>query len=244
MDRMLESRLRGRLRAVAWHRWLPKHHGSKLCQFSLWKLERNLSKTDKKTPEKVQFVFLKCVRQPSRYIWYAFDSIMIKHQTGSRSEKRERHGTGLVPSFSPRHRRRGRCKKMVAKDLWEKYCHWIYIIVVYSPTVVETLSKCTKVDVCKCSTDEGTIDLSSLAGTGSNVPRYSFHPCIVVYFSFNCRRTFYSLLCNWSWVSRPMEGFTVRLQPPFWKYWGGSGAKRAEFAYKFGANFWKTGFLQ
>ncbi|KAL9966513.1 hypothetical protein ACROYT_G024599 [Oculina patagonica] len=61
---------------------------------------------------------------------------------------------------------------MVAKHLRENYCYWIYIIVVYTPTVVQTLSKCTKVDVCKCSTDEGTIDLTSLAATGSDVPRF------------------------------------------------------------------------
>lgn len=39
---------------------------------------------------------------------------------------------------------------------------------------MQTLSKCSKVDVCKCSTDEGTIDLWSLDGTGSNIPRFDY----------------------------------------------------------------------
>ena len=45
--------------------------------------------------------------------------------------------------------------------------------------MVQTLSKCSKVDVCKCSTDEGTIDLWSLAGTASNTPRYDYDPFLL-----------------------------------------------------------------
>ena len=108
---------------------------------------------------------------------FAFDPFDYTDQTGSCSEKRERLGTRLVPSFSPRNRPRSfLCKKMFHKLMWEKYCHWICIFAFHLPTVVETLSECSKVDVCKCSTDEGTIDLWSLAGTGSNIPRYGFDP--------------------------------------------------------------------
>lgn len=75
--------------------------------------------------------------------------------------------------------------KMLYKLMRENYYHWIRIFVVFTPTVhvVQTLSKCSKVDVCKCSTDEGTIDLWSLAGTASNIPRFGYDP---------------TLICQWS----------------------------------------------
>ena len=47
---------------------------------------------------------------------------------------------------------------------------------------MQTLSKCSKVDVCKCSTDEGTIDLWSLAGTPSNIPRFGFIYDLLIFF--------------------------------------------------------------
>lgn len=67
-------------------------------------------------------------------------------------------------------------KKMLHKLMWENFYYWICIFLVFTPTVVQTLSKCSKVDVCKCSTDEGTIDLWSLDGTstGSNIPRFGY----------------------------------------------------------------------
>ena len=65
---------------------------------------------------------------------------------------------------------------MLHKLMWESYHHWICIFVVFIPTVVQTLSKCSKEDVCKCSTDEGTIDLWNLAGTESNIPRFGYDP--------------------------------------------------------------------
>ena len=68
-------------------------------------------------------------------------------------------------------------RKMLHKLMWENvylFYHWICIFLVFTPTVVQTLSKCSKVDVCKCSTDEGTIDLWSLDGTGSNIPRFDY----------------------------------------------------------------------
>ena len=49
------------------------------------------------------------------------------------------------------------------------YC--IYVLVTYAPILVHTLKECSKKDVCICSTDEGVIDLRSLAGTGSDIPR-------------------------------------------------------------------------
>jgi len=50
------------------------------------------------------------------------------------------------------------------------YC--IYVLVTYAPILVHTLKECSKKDVCICSTDEGVIDLRSLAGTGSDIPRF------------------------------------------------------------------------
>ena len=38
--------------------------------------------------------------------------------------------------------------------------------------IVFTLKDCQKIDQCRCSTDEGEINLWSLAGKGSNIPRY------------------------------------------------------------------------
>ena len=67
-----------------------------------------------------------------------------------------------------------RCTEMLHELMWENYYHWIYIFLVFTPTSVQTVSKCSKVDVCKCSTDEGTIDLWSLAGTPSNIPRFGY----------------------------------------------------------------------
>ena len=57
--------------------------------------------------------------------------------------------------------------------MWVRQKYWICVFVVYTyaPTVVQTLSKCSKIDVCRCSTDEGTIDLRSLARTGNDAPR-------------------------------------------------------------------------
>ena len=49
------------------------------------------------------------------------------------------------------------------------YC--IYVLVTYAPILVHTIKECSKKDVCICSTDEGVIDLRSLAGTGSDIPR-------------------------------------------------------------------------
>lgn len=49
--------------------------------------------------------------------------------------------------------------------------HWFSVLIVCAPIVVHALKECSKVDVCKCSTDEGVIDLWSLAGTGSDIPR-------------------------------------------------------------------------
>ena len=48
---------------------------------------------------------------------------------------------------------------------------WIYFVAACLPFMVHGLKECTKKDVCRCSTDEGVIDLWSLAGTGSNIPR-------------------------------------------------------------------------
>ena len=42
----------------------------------------------------------------------------------------------------------------------------LYIQVVYA------VKECKKIDQCRCSTDEGEINIWSLAGKGSNVPRY------------------------------------------------------------------------
>ena len=85
-------------------------------------------------------------------------------------------GTGLVPRFFPPFHTQIHtgAKKMLHELVWENYYHWICIFVVFTPTLVQTLSKCSKVDVCKCSTDEGTIDLWSLAGTPSNIPRFGY----------------------------------------------------------------------
>lgn len=50
----------------------------------------------------------------------------------------------------------------------------IYLLLTFSSVVLHALKKCEKVSVCKCSTDEGVIDLSRLAGVGSNIPRSEF----------------------------------------------------------------------
>lgn len=46
----------------------------------------------------------------------------------------------------------------------------IYLLLTFSSVVLHALKKCEKVSVCKCATDEGVIDLSRLAGVGSNIP--------------------------------------------------------------------------
>ena len=67
---------------------------------------------------------------------------------------------------------------MLHELMRENYYHWICIFVFFTPTLVQTLSECSKVDVCKCSTDEGTIDLWSLAGTAGNIPRFGYDPSL------------------------------------------------------------------
>ena len=69
---------------------------------------------------------------------------------------------------------------MLHKLMWEDFFYWICSFVVFTSTLVQTLSTCNKVDVCKCSTDEGTIDLWSLAGTASNIPRFGYDPILIV----------------------------------------------------------------
>lgn len=58
--------------------------------------------------------------------------------------------------------------------MWVSESSWISIFIVYIhvPIVVRTLSQCIKENDCKCSTDEGTIDLSKLSLPSSSAPRY------------------------------------------------------------------------
>jgi len=45
-------------------------------------------------------------------------------------------------------------------------------VVSFTLVGVKGIKKCEKIDACRCSTDEGEINLWSLAGQTSNQPRY------------------------------------------------------------------------
>ena len=70
-----------------------------------------------------------------------------------------------------------------SSSLWRRndkaiYCPkmklFLLVLVTFlDSSIVQGIKKCVKIDACRCSTDEGEINLWSLAGDGENSPRWA-----------------------------------------------------------------------